>query len=148
MPRPVIKCSMKLGTARIESYIQFQSSEPGPPLATSTTSKQDKVLISSKLVDSIQIIPLSGFHSIQNLPLSIFIQFRWAKQVSDKKSHHHPSKVLLTTMRDELYCTPSSRIVNIEYEIPLDHKVGPTLLIRFIHFNFKFTILFKHWNDF
>jgi len=48
------------------------SSEPGPPLATSTTSKQDKVL--------------------------------------------------LTTMRDELYCTPSSRIVNINYETPMEHK--------------------------
>merc|ERR1719376_616442 len=48
------------------------SDEPGPPLATSTTSKQDKVL--------------------------------------------------LTTMRDELYCTPSSRIVNIDYETPMDHK--------------------------
>ena len=26
-------------------------------------------------------------------------------------------------MRDELYCTPSSRIVNIDYETPLDNKV-------------------------
>jgi len=50
----------------------ISSDEPGPPLATSTTSKQDKVL--------------------------------------------------LTTMRDELYCTPSSRIVNIEYETPMEHK--------------------------
>lgn len=50
----------------------ISSDEPGPPLATSTTSKQDKVL--------------------------------------------------LTTMRDELYCTPSSRIVNIDYETPMEHK--------------------------
>lgn len=50
----------------------ISSDEPGPPLATSTTSKQDKVL--------------------------------------------------LTTMRDELYCTPSSRIVNIDYEMPMEHK--------------------------
>ena len=28
-------------------------------------------------------------------------------------------------MRDELYCTPSSRIVNIDYETPMDHKVNP-----------------------
>ena len=27
-------------------------------------------------------------------------------------------------MRDELYCTPSSRIVNIDYETPMEHKVG------------------------
>merc|ERR1719151_447821 len=51
---------------------KLQSDEPGPPLATSTTSK--------------------------------------------------PDKVLLTTMRDELYCTPSSRIVNIDYETPMEHK--------------------------
>ena len=43
-------------------------------------------------------------------------------------------------MRDELYCTPSSRIVNINYETPMEHKVGPTLLIRFTNFNFKLTM--------
>jgi len=50
----------------------ISSEEPGAPLATSTTSKQ--------------------------------------------------SKVLLTTMKDELYCTPSSRFVNIDYETPMEHK--------------------------
>ena len=32
-------------------------------------------------------------------------------------------QVLLHSMRDELYCTPSSRIINIDYETPLDTKV-------------------------
>ena len=50
----------------------------------------------------------------------IFGQFRWTCH----QSHRYPYQVLLTTMRDELYCTPSSRIVNIDYETPMEHKVG------------------------
>jgi len=51
---------------------EISSSKPGPPLATSTGTKQDKVLLHS--------------------------------------------------MKDELYSTPSTRVVNINYETPLDPK--------------------------
>ena len=50
----------------------------------------------------------------------IFGQFRWTCH----QSHRYPYQVLLTTMRDELYCTPSSRIVNIDYATPMELKVG------------------------
>ena len=110
---------LKLGQARIQFYIKFQSDEPGPPLATSTTSKQDKVFKSPR------IHPKRGFFLnftiLEALIILIFSQFSWAGH----HLHWYPSQVLLTTMRDELYCTPSSRIVNIDYETPMDHKVNP-----------------------
>ena len=72
------------------------------------------------LIQFVTLLKCSSFwlslHAKKHL-FQIFTKFIWA-------GHKHSSQVLLTTMKDELYCTPSSRFVNIDYETPMEHKVG------------------------